>query len=706
MSTRPLERSRTGASHHHRRALLTGAAALCLVLPSGATAQQAADDDDQALGTIVLDSGDDDRRSIVATQIVGVGALPTDALRMPAAVSVITARDMQQRAVQDTEQALQYTAGVTTDFYGGDDRFDYFKIRGLDAYSYRDGLMIGANFGGVREEPFAYERIEVLKGASSAGFGISDPGGAVNFVTKRPTGERFGEGYARIGSFQRKEVGLDMGDVVPGRPTLSWRLTGLVRDGEAEYDDSRDDEKFVMGGLSWRPTDATSLTLVLDRLDRDGVPGGGGHPLGVGLDRSTFLGEPDFNYRGTDRDSASLFLDHDFGSGLSLHAKLRYSDTETDFGYAYVAGTEPGTTRALRYFFVNDSAAEEWVADAHLRYDRSFGGVESRSVLGVAWRDSSEDSTTWWTPAPSIDWTRPVHTGGIDVSRIAPYTDTSRDTDSKAVYLQQELTFADRLVADLGLRHDWIDVSELDRVSGRVSRGEDSETSVRLGLTYLIGDTMSVYGAYSESVVPASAATLEPETGEQYEIGFKYRPEGMRALFTAALFDLTKKNITRTDPVTRQIAPIGEVRVRGREMEARAELTETLSLTAAWTWLDSEIIENGTLGNEGNELAFAPDQSASLWISKSVARREDGRETTLALGARYSDGYWFEDANLNRADSAIVVDAAVTHQFTPETTLALNVSNLFDEKHVAYGGYYADFYNPGRSVSLTLRRSW
>ncbi len=65
-------------------------------------------------------------------------------------------------------------------------------VRGFNAYTYRDGLLIGANFGGIREEPYAYDRIEVLKGANSTGFGISDPGGSVNYISKLPKTGRWG----------------------------------------------------------------------------------------------------------------------------------------------------------------------------------------------------------------------------------------------------------------------------------------------------------------------------------------------------------------------------------------------------------------------------------------------------------------------------------------------------------------------------------
>ncbi|MNY77631.1 TonB dependent receptor [compost metagenome] len=51
-------------------------------------------------------------------------------------------------------------------------------------------------------------------------------------------------------------------------------------------------------------------------------------------------------------------------------------------------------------------------------------------------------------------------------------------------------------------------------------------------------------------------------------------------------------------------------------------------------------------------------------------------------------------------------DAAFSYAIQENTTFSVNVSNIFDEKHVSYGGFGADFYNPGRAISATLRRTW
>lgn len=691
----------------YRNAALLGTAIVALS-PTCLLAQQAGNSGSVTVldeVTVEAEAGDDDANSILATRTTSGSKMPTDIMDTPSSVSVITAKEIQERGAESVEEVLQYTAGVATDFYGSDDRFDFFKIRGFDALLYRDGLVLGRPFGGVREELYAYERVEVLKGGNSTTFGVSDPGGAVNFVTKRPRSERFGEAYVRGGSFNTKEAGVDFGGKITSDDTLSFRLTGKLRDADDEYDFSRDDEQFFMGGLTWRPTDATNLTVVYDYLNRDGVPGSGGHPVGSDFDRSRFFGEPDFNYRGTNRNTVSVMFDHDFGSGLSFSSNARYSDTRTDFGYAYIAGTPTdGSTIARRDFFANDYSNENFIIDARLQYDASFNNIDSRTLVGVEYNDLSSDTDTFWGPAPSIDWMNPVFTGAP--GSLPPITSTRTDQQTKAVYLQQELTFAEKLIATVGFRNDWLDTTQANDLTGRITEGDDSEFTSRVGLTYRLTDEFATYASYAQSVAPPTVG-IEPERGEQYEIGVKYSPADFPGLFTAAIYDLTKKNVTVNvvDPFPRQVA-IGEVRVRGLDLEAKAELTNNLNLTAAYSYLDAEIAEDGTTGNEGNRPAMVPEHIASLWVNYEL--EGDGRrgDMTFGLGGRYMGSYYFDDANTASAESSVVFDAAFSYEVVENTTLEVNATNIFNTKYVANGGFGADFYNPGRAIYATLRRTW
>lgn len=67
----------------------------------------------------------------------------------------------------------------------GDGRGHQFSVRGFSAPIMRDGFT-NANFGGVMNpETWGMERVEVLKGPDSIQYGESDPGGLINFVSKR-----------------------------------------------------------------------------------------------------------------------------------------------------------------------------------------------------------------------------------------------------------------------------------------------------------------------------------------------------------------------------------------------------------------------------------------------------------------------------------------------------------------------------------------
>jgi iron complex outermembrane receptor protein len=701
-----MDRKTNGRRRNRSRgvAVLLGCTALVGLTPGIALAQS---DGGQSSPTILPELTiyglDDDLNTIVVRRTTGGGKMATDILDTPASISVITAKEFQVRGVQTTEEALQYTSGVTTDFYGSDDRFDFFKIRGLDAHIYRDGLSVGDPFGGIREEPYAFERVEVLKGANSSAFGVSDPGGSVNYVTKTPKSERFGEAYITGGSFYRAELGFDFGDNLTVDDTLSYRVAGKFRNADGEYDYSRDDERFFLAGLTWRPTDATNLTVVYDHLTRDGVPGSGGHPVGTDFDRNRFFGEPDYNYRGVDRDTLSVMFDHDFGSGLTFASNARYSNSASDFGYAYIAATPTdGSTVARRDFFGNESTNENFVIDGRLQYDASWGVIDSRTLVGLEHNTAQSTNKSFWGPAPGIDWTNPVYSGAP--ASVPLIGDTSSDNKVNSVFVQQDLTY-DRLTASVGLRNDWMDLSQTNNFTGVTTEADLSEFTKRASLTYKVTDQISTYVSYGESAVPASL-TVEPERGHQWEVGVKYQPEQFPGLFTAAVYDLTKNNITRTNPATLMPETIGEVRVRGLDLEAKVQVLENINLTAAYSYMMSEIMENGTAGNVGNELSFVPNHLAALWVDYTLPSNGIIGDMTFGLGARYSGAYYFNDANTQSTGSSIVFDAAFNYEIKENTTLQLNVSNIFDEKHVAYGGFGADFYNPGRTVTATLRHTW
>ncbi|MEJ5908136.1 TonB-dependent siderophore receptor [Pseudomonas kermanshahensis] len=650
-------------------------------------------------------SADDDADSVVAKELWVGGKVATSILNTPASVSVVTRKEMEQRSVSTTEEALLYTPGVISDFYGSDDRNDYFQIRGFQATTYRDGLTL-SSMRGVREDPYAYERIEILRGANSTLFGPADPGGSVNFVTKQPRFEQFGQGYVTYGSYDHAETGIDVGDALNDEKTVAGRFTAKMQNSDREYDHSQDDNRFVMGGLTWAPTDYTSATVILDYLKTDSSPNSGGYPLDKEYDRSDFYGEPSYNFHNVERTSLSGNITHDFDNGFVLRSNLRYSELSDDFGYAYLSDspTRVGTT-IPRYVFGTDSNADQLNGNLMLQYDAQFEHIDSSTLVGVEYLDSTTKQSSVYGLAPSIDIANPIFTGVP--GDISPYTRKKNDATTKAVFLQQNLSFYDRVIATAGVRNDSMDLSSKEYIGGASSENDSfSETSYRGALTYIVNDEVSTYVSMVESVSPPQVG-VTPQTGRQYEVGVKYSPMGMDALFSAAIYDLTQENVTIAVVLPSGIIEqrtVGESRVRGLDLEAKAQVTQDISVIGAYSYMESEVLRGSLYDGsslKGKEFTTAPKHSASLWSYYSIP----DTDVSVGLGARYVGGYYMDAANTKKSDGTTLFDAALNYKIAKGTDLALNVSNLFDEQHVVGSGT-ANYYNPGREVTAKLSYSW
>jgi len=698
------------ASVHWQRAAT--AALFCaplVAVPLGASAQEAitiGEEESYRLAPIIVNSqaaAGDDASSVVAQELWVGGKVATSILNTPASVSVVTQKEIEQRSVNTTEELLQYTPGIITDYYGSDDRNDYFKIRGFQATTYRDGLTLGS-MRGVREEPFAYERVEVLRGANSTLFGAADPGGSVNFVTKKPRFEKHGQVYATYGSFNHKETGIDVGDSLNADQTVAYRFTGKLQDSDREYDHSRDDNGFVMGGLTWAPTAYTSGTLTVDHLKTKSTPNSGGYPLDREYDRSDFFGEPGYNFHDVERTSISGNVTHDFDNGFVLRSNLRYSELTDDFAYLYLNGTGTGTSRN-RDVFGTDTEADQINGNLMLQYDARFENIDSSTMVGVEYGDSSTDAESIYQQGVSaIDIANPVYSGAP--VGLVPYLRTKRDYTTKSVFLQQNLSFYERFIVTAGVRNDSMDLEETNKLSSTKTSDSFSETSLRGALTYIVTDEVSTYVSMVESVSPPEIGTT-PKRGKQYEVGVKYAPMGMNALFSAAVYDLTQEDVTIAVVVPGggiQQQNVGETNVRGLDLEAKAELTENLSLVGGYSYMNSDVVR-GTLWDgtslKGNEFEVTPQHSASLWTYYDLP----GTDMSVGLGARYVGSYYFDPANTSKSEATTLYDAAFNYNIAKGTDLAVNVSNLFDEQHVVGSGT-ANYYNPGREVTAKVSYNW
>lgn len=644
-----------------------------------------------------------------------VTALKADIPLMETAqsVSIVTADQIEVQNAESLGQALRYTAAVLP--IGSDQTVsDGLVIRGFNvtgsAPMYLNGSKLARNtFSGVAE-PYAMERIELLKGPASVLYGNAAPGGVVNMVSKQPLAEPLRELKLQLGSNRRKQVAGDFSDKLNEDGSLSYRLTGLVRRSDTAVDFIPDDRNFLSGSVRWAPSARTSLTL-LAMYQRNksaynyGLPFEGTvveNPNGK-IARERFVGEPDFNHYATRNMTLGYLLSHQLNDTFTFRQNVLYFKSRADYGDVWIGGYTPDMRSIDRGAYVRAEKESMWSIDNQLEAKWRTGGIQHTSLLGLDYNEQRWERVQYAGNVSPLSLYQPVY-GAPVVLGAQPAADVLEKPRQLGLYAQQHMKFDSGWVITLGGRYDKVRARGLDRPSG-VSQTmyDESAFTGRAGVVYLFENGLAPYASYAQSFEPISGYTFsggafKPTKGEQYEVGVRYQPSGADYMLTASVYQLTQQNVLTNDLAHPGFSvQEGEVRSRGLELEARAHLGGGLNLIASYGYVQN-VITQSTTGTQGFRTGGVPRHMASAWLDYDV-----NDAFNIGGGVRYQ-GSTLDTANTIRIPGFTVVDAAARYRFSPQWQLSVNVNNLFDKEYVTCS--YACFYGVRRSIVATLGYQW
>ena len=664
----------------------------------------------EATGVELSGPNDAITHSFVANRSRTASKTDTPVLDDSAAVSVVTQKELETRNVQDVQQAVAYTAGVQAGEYGSDVRYDYVRLRGFysSLSTYRDGLSSRTyNFTTARQEPYGLQQVDILKGSTSSLFGMNGPGGLVNLVTKRPEDEASGEVFTTFGENHLRGGG-DVTGPVAEDSNWTYRLTGLWQDAERAQDYSQDDRIYIAPAFTYAPKAGTELTLLTSYSNRESNLGYG-FPTGIETSRDAFFGEPDFNNFDTEETNLGYALSHQITDKLEFRQNARYTHVDLDYETVYLNDTTPLGNRSA---FAIYGELDRFAVDNQMQYDTAVNdNLDSKTLVGIDFnRDQNREKRFDGTASP-IDPYNPVYCGTSCIN-FTSSSDTEITQSSYGLYAQEQLTIADDWIATVGGRFDYVQ-SDVDTISsGTVEERDDHKFTSRLGLTYKATDEVSVYGNYSESFQPVYSSTsslpggAKPQEGTQYEVGLKYQPAGMDAMFTAAVFDLTQENVSQWNADYSVHRQVGEINSRGVELEGKMSLDDRTNMTLAYTYLDAEIKEDVITTNIGNRPEMVPEHTASAWLDHTIPEHGAFGDLTFGGGLRFVGSRYNNNANASLLGSHTVVDAMVNYMVTDNVSVAINATNLFDREYVSSNTFGSRFYGDGRTVLATLKYSW
>ena len=638
----------------------------------------------------------------------------------PQTISVITRQEMDDFNLNSIDDVMRHTPGVSVVTYDSE-RTEYYS-RGFAIQNFQyDGIPMrrdsAYSAGNTLSNTAIYDRIEVLKGATGLLTGVGDPGATINLIRKKPTSEFQGSASVGVGSWNTYSGEIDLSGPLNDSGTIRARGVAAYQDKESELDHYERKTPVFYGIVETDLTDKTLLTVGADY--QDSKPEG-----------STWGGIPIYNTAGNFNKMPASFnngarwsnweqytrtifstLEHKFDNDWVAKLQLNHQINGYDAQLGAAAGGNPNP--------IDGSGVSMWAgnykgetksnaADIYASGPFKLLGREHELVVGAnisesTWKNNgysapNDYKTTvdqyyqWNGNVPEPDWQAGSH-----------WTDKEK-TKQNGLYVTSRLNLRDDLKLILG---------------GRVANYESEDIKESgvfvpyIGTVYDLNDNYSLYASYSTIFSPQSnrdvnGKTLDPQEGENYEVGLKGEFYDGRLNASLAYYQLKQDNFAQE--IAGVTTPSGDaafeaiqgVKTKGVELEVTGEIMPDWNLHAGFNHKVSK-------QQESKVSTLTPENEFTLYTSYKVNQWVDG--LTIGGGIRWQDETWgnvhnpqYTDPVKHTVSDYWLVDAMANYKLNDQLSFSFNVNNLLDEKYYTIFSWYSTYtWGEGRNYNLGLK---
>ncbi|MDQ2219901.1 TonB-dependent siderophore receptor [Enterobacter roggenkampii] len=614
-------------------------------------------------------------------------------LDIPQVVNTVSDKVLEDQHATTLDEALYNVSNVVqTNTLGGTQ--DAFVRRGFGAN--RDGSIMTNGLRTVLPRSFnaATERVEVLKGPASTLYGILDPGGLINVVTKRPERTFGGSLSATSSSFGGGTGQVDVTGPIDGT-RLAYRLTGEYQDEDYWRNFGNERSTFIAPSLTWFGDDATVTVLYSHRDYKTPFDRGTIFDLNtkkaVDVDRKTRFDEP-FNVTDGQSDLAQLNAEYRLNSQWTAKFDYSYSQDKYSDNQARVMAYDAKTGNLTRRVDATQGSTQRMHSTrADLQGNVDIAGFYNEILTGVSYEnyDLLRTDMMRCKNVKGFIIYHPVY-GKLNkcTTVSAADSDQTLKQESYSAYAQDALYLTDKWIAVAGMRYQYYtQYAGKGRPFNVNTDSRDEQWTPKLGLVYKLTPSVSLFANYSQTFMPQSSIAsyigdLPPETSNAYEVGAKFDLfDGVTA--NIALFDIHKRNVLYNESVGGETIAktAGRVRSQGVEVDLAGSLTENTNIIASYGYTDAKVLEDPDYA--GKPLPNVPRHTGSLFLTYDIHNAFAGNTLTLGGGGHgvsrrsatngadyYLPGYFVADAF-----------AAYKMKLQYPVTLQVNVKNLFDKTY-------------------------
>ncbi|WP_166218173.1 TonB-dependent receptor [Pseudomonas atagonensis] len=671
-------------------------------------------------GTITAQAVDDKNVSLTTPTTAG-SRLSLSAMETPASVESLSGEQVRARGDQNVQDAISRSTGISRTGTPGDGGTS-LQARGFTGQSsvmqLYDGNRMYTGMGTVTfpVDTWSVDRVDVLRGPASVLYGEGATGAVVNVIPKKPFEGEI-ENHMRLGygSYDRQQQAFDSGGSLTD--TLSYRLNlnRLRSHGWIDRGDLSSD--FISAALRWQATDDLAFTLAHDYGDQR-PQNYFGTPLINGQLKDS-LRNKNYNVRDDKQHYndqwTRLTSDWQINDAVSASNELYYLKAQRRWQNAENYNFNATTQQLSRSGYFGIGHTQEQVGDRQtFTFKHSLFGLDSQTVSGVDYNrirfqlDSNSPFNDVLPNGQPLDLHHPQN-GYFESSN--PYRDQFDSTTRQmSVFAENRTQLSERWSLVTGVRRDYVHVDRTNLVDDSQSDKTLTGNNWKAGLVFALTPQTSLYGQIATSTdgigglisLSPSQQQYDLSTARQTEVGLKQLFWDQRGEFTLAAYRIVKKKLLTDDPGNPTLKQqVGQQSSNGLEASLNLQLPHAWQLQANAAIVKakyddfSEVVNGQTLSYNGNRPVDVPRRTANLWLSKAI-----NDDLKAGAGVRYVDARYADLANRNELPSYTVVDATLSWRALRNTTLGLQVNNLFDRQ------YAQSQYNEGQQWILGEPRSF
>jgi outer membrane receptor for ferrienterochelin and colicins len=569
----------------------------------------------------------------------------------PASVTVISAQEIRTYGWRTLGEAL----AAVRDFYITSDRtFQYAGIRGFSLpgdYTTRLLMMVNGHYltdnvyssDGLFGQNFPLdmdlvERIEIVRGPSSALYGSNGVFATINIVTKSPVEARMLRASTETGSFGEKKLELSSGMNLGGGANLLISASAFNDSGQSLY----------FPGLGWAENADGErgyhafATLVWRNWTFTGLLGSREQQVPTGQFGSV-LGDP-----GNHVATAGGFFEAAYTRDLSASRKMRwrmYYD-QMRYGDRYDAALPDGGLEDSR-----DRSRGDWVG-SQLAYDFAIPRVGVLTVGGEVNADIRAQ-LEFYEQAPE---------------RVAILNVDHPDV-SYGTFAQQQWQISSDWAAYFGVRFDDSRLhSHFVSPRGALIYRPTGQTSYKLLYGRAFRNPNAFESYYADGVTQISNPSLSPERTQTFEAVVE-RKLGQHWRGTVDAYHYQLQDLIEAVPVAgglMQYQNSGDGRAEGVGAELSGKPARWIETTGSLAWMQPKMENQAWLVNSPSYIAkwraAGPVFRDKVWAAAAMQYLS----TRRTVGGDIVPSVWLTDLTLT------------TRKLHPDFDMQFGVRNLFN----------------------------